>query len=221
MRSQGGAAGTGADAPRAVPRSACSWYRALAFAKPTADAALEARAQVFRLALQVQAYRATGSASYRDRAALTLAAYLEQQQPNGLFFHTARSPRHWRQLIDEPSAWVEASGRVAAFGRGVLVFAPASGVTLGWLEPAAYADAARRAWLGLVGYLDEAGGPKDVCIGSGEAYPTVGADRRAQITYYLEREAVTGDLHGRAPVLWAACALLLRSPLATEQGSPS
>jgi unsaturated rhamnogalacturonyl hydrolase len=47
-------------------------------------------------ALQVQAYRATGDIHYLDRAALAMAAYLDRlQQPNGLFFHTATSPRHW------------------------------------------------------------------------------------------------------------------------------
>jgi rhamnogalacturonyl hydrolase YesR len=47
-------------------------------------------------ALQAQAFRATGEAKYRDRAAKTMVAYLDRlQQPNGLFFHTARSPMHW------------------------------------------------------------------------------------------------------------------------------
>src|SRR5262245_57990134 len=41
-------------------------------------------------AVQVQAYRATHDAKYIDRAALTMAAYLDKlQQPNGLFFHAA------------------------------------------------------------------------------------------------------------------------------------
>ncbi|HXU02631.1 MAG TPA: glycoside hydrolase family 88 protein [Polyangia bacterium] len=47
-------------------------------------------------ALQVQAFRATGDVRTLDRAALAAAAYLDKlQQPNGLFFHTATSPRHW------------------------------------------------------------------------------------------------------------------------------
>ena len=47
-------------------------------------------------ALQVQAYRATGDVRYLDHAALAMGAYLDRlQQPNGLFFHTASSPRHW------------------------------------------------------------------------------------------------------------------------------
>ena len=47
-------------------------------------------------AVQVQAYRATHDARYLDRAALTMAAYLDKlQQANGLFFHAADSPFYW------------------------------------------------------------------------------------------------------------------------------
>ena len=47
-------------------------------------------------AVQVQAFRATGDRKYLDRAALTMAAYLDKlQQPNGLFFHAADSPWFW------------------------------------------------------------------------------------------------------------------------------
>jgi unsaturated rhamnogalacturonyl hydrolase len=47
-------------------------------------------------ALQVQTFRATGDVRYLDHASLTMGAYLDRlQQPNGLFFHTASSPRHW------------------------------------------------------------------------------------------------------------------------------
>jgi rhamnogalacturonyl hydrolase YesR len=47
-------------------------------------------------ALQVQAFRATGDGRYLDRAAEAMTAYLDKlQQSNGLFFHTATSPRHW------------------------------------------------------------------------------------------------------------------------------
>jgi unsaturated rhamnogalacturonyl hydrolase len=47
-------------------------------------------------ALQVQAYRATKDKKYLDRAALTMAAYLDKlQQPNGLFFHALESKFYW------------------------------------------------------------------------------------------------------------------------------
>lgn len=46
--------------------------------------------------LQVQAYRATKERKYLDRAALTMAAYLDRlQQPNGLFLHAPDSPFYW------------------------------------------------------------------------------------------------------------------------------
>jgi rhamnogalacturonyl hydrolase YesR len=47
-------------------------------------------------AVQVQAYRATGEAKYIDRAAVTMAAYLDKlQQPNGLFYHAPDSKFYW------------------------------------------------------------------------------------------------------------------------------
>jgi rhamnogalacturonyl hydrolase YesR len=56
-------------------------------------------------ALQVQAYRATGDARYIDRAALTMAAYLDRlQQTNGLFFHAPDSPFYWSR----GNGWVAA-----------------------------------------------------------------------------------------------------------------
>jgi unsaturated rhamnogalacturonyl hydrolase len=47
-------------------------------------------------AVEVQAFRATGDAKYIDRAANTMAAYLDKlQQPNGLFYHAPDSPFYW------------------------------------------------------------------------------------------------------------------------------
>jgi rhamnogalacturonyl hydrolase YesR len=47
-------------------------------------------------AVQVQAFRATKDKKYLDRAALTMAAYLDKlQKPNGLFVHAADSPFYW------------------------------------------------------------------------------------------------------------------------------
>jgi unsaturated rhamnogalacturonyl hydrolase len=47
-------------------------------------------------AVQAEAFRATGDKKYLDRAALTMAAYLDKlQQPNGLFFHAADSAFYW------------------------------------------------------------------------------------------------------------------------------
>jgi rhamnogalacturonyl hydrolase YesR len=203
-------------------------------------------------ALQAQAFRATSQAVYLDRAAVTMAAYLDRlQQPNGLFFHTARSPQYWgrgngwfaagmaellralpaahphrarimdgyakmmagllryqtptgmwRQLLDHPEAWVETSSSA------MFTYAMVTGVKNGWLAPATYGPAARNAWLSLITYLDAAANMKEVCIGTGEAFTSTGADPNAQVRYYLDRGRSVGDFHGQAPVLWSASALL-------------
>jgi unsaturated rhamnogalacturonyl hydrolase len=45
---------------------------------------------------QVQAFRATGDASYLDHAALEMSVYLDNlQQPNGLFYHAPDVPFFW------------------------------------------------------------------------------------------------------------------------------
>ena len=47
-------------------------------------------------AIQTQAYRATGDKIYLERAAKTMAAYLDKlQQPNGLFYHAPDSQFYW------------------------------------------------------------------------------------------------------------------------------
>ena len=108
----------------------------------------------------------------------------------------------WRQLIDKPEAWLETSGT------GMFAFAMVTGVKRGWLDAKAYGPAARKAWLGLVKSLDENANVKDVCVGTNKAFQQVGADPAVQLKYYLERGRTTGDLHGQAPILWTASALL-------------
>jgi len=194
-------------------------------------------------AVQVQAYRATRDRKYIDRAALTMAAYLDKlQQPNGLFYHAPDSkffwgrgvgwvaaglaellrslpkkhPRRarimegyqkmmaallmnqgpdglWRQLIDHPESWAETSST------GMFTFSMITGVKNGWLNAKTYGPAARKAWLGLVNQLDQDANVKDVCVGTNKGF---------SVQYYLERERRVGDLHGQAPLLWSASALL-------------
>ena len=193
--------------------------------------------------LQVQAYRATGDARYLDRAARTMAAYLDRlQQPSGLFYHAPDSPFYWsrgngwvaagmtellrelptrqpqrarvlagyhqmmaallkyqgadglwRQLIDHPEAWPETSGT------GMFAYAMITGVKQGWLDAATYGPAARAAWLGLLQYLDPDANVGNVCVGTSKGL---------SVEYYLARPRQTGDLHGQAPILWSAAALL-------------
>ena len=203
-------------------------------------------------AVQVQAYRATHDARYLDRAAATMAAYLDKlQQPNGLFFHAADSPFYWgrgngwvaagmtellrslpkdhprrarildgykkmmasllkfqgedglwRQLIDHPESWAETSST------GMFTFAVVTGVKNGWLPAKTYGPAARKAWLGLLKHIDGEANVQDVCVGTNKANLEVGPNLDTQLKYYLARQRHSGDLHGQAPVLWSATALL-------------
>jgi unsaturated rhamnogalacturonyl hydrolase len=99
----------------------------------------------------------------------------------------------WHQLIDHPEAWPETSSTA------MFTFAMITGVKDGWLERRPYAKAARKGWLGLVSYLDSHADLREVCQGTG---------KKNDLQYYLDRQRLTGDLHGQAPVMWSASALL-------------
>jgi len=99
----------------------------------------------------------------------------------------------WRQLIDRPDFWPETSSTA------MFTFAMVTGVKNGWLDAATYGPAARRAWLALVGYIDQNADLTSVCEGT---------NKLDDLDYYQNRERRTGDFHGQAPVLWTASALL-------------
>ena len=99
----------------------------------------------------------------------------------------------WRQLIDHPEAWPESSST------GMFTFAMVTGVKNGWLVGREYRKAARKGWLAVVKYIDANGDVQSVCEGTG---------KNNDLEYYLKRARLTGDLHGQAPILWAASALL-------------
>ena len=99
----------------------------------------------------------------------------------------------WRQLIDHEEAWPESSST------GMFTFAMVTGVKNGWLDGAVYGPAARRAWIALTGYVDQHADVTSVCEGT---------NKKADLEYYLFRGRITGDMHGQAPVLWSATALL-------------
>jgi unsaturated rhamnogalacturonyl hydrolase len=99
----------------------------------------------------------------------------------------------WRQLLDHPESWPETSGT------GMFTFAMITGVKNGWLDSKNYAVAARKGWLGLVKSLNANGDIRDVCEGTG---------KKNDLAYYLARARKVGDLHGQAPVLWCASALM-------------
>lgn len=112
-----------------------------------------------------------------------MASLLKYQLPDGM----------WRQLIDDPEAWPETSGSA------MFTFAIITGVKNGWLDRKIYGPAARKAWLALVSYINENGDVKDVCEGT---------NKRNNRQFYLNRKRITGDMHGQAPMLWCATALL-------------
>jgi len=112
-----------------------------------------------------------------------MRSLLSYQAPSGM----------WRQLIDEPTSWEESSST------GMFAYALVVGVKKGWLEKEKYAPAARKAWLALVSHLDENADVKDVCEGT---------NKKNDKQYYIDRKRIVGDLHGQAPILWTAAALI-------------
>jgi rhamnogalacturonyl hydrolase YesR len=114
---------------------------------------------------------------------LMMAALLKYQGPDGM----------WHELIDHPEAWPESSSSA------MFSFALITGVKHGWLDADTYAPAARRGWIAVTGYVDQNHDVTQVCTGTGKL---------DSMQYYLDRKRETGNLHGQAPVLWAATALL-------------
>jgi len=114
---------------------------------------------------------------------LMMASLLKHQAEDGM----------WHQLIDDPTSWAETSCT------GMFTFAFITGVKNGWLDKRRYAPAARRAWLKLITYINENNDITEVCEGT---------NKKNDRQYYLDRKRNVGDLHGQAPVLWCATALL-------------
>lgn len=112
-----------------------------------------------------------------------MATLLKHQDENGM----------WRQLIDKPESWAETSST------GMFTFAMVTGVKNGWLDKKTYAPAARKAWLGLIKYINKDGDIGEVCEGT---------NKKNDYQYYLDRKRNVGDLHGQAPLLWSASAFL-------------
>ncbi len=99
----------------------------------------------------------------------------------------------WHQLIDHPQSYPETSST------GMFTFAMITGVKKGWLDGRKYATVARKGWLAIISYLEPNGDIRNVCEGTG---------KNNDLQYYLDRKKNIGDLHGQAPVLWCATALL-------------
>jgi rhamnogalacturonyl hydrolase YesR len=99
----------------------------------------------------------------------------------------------WHQLLDDPNAWAETSGTA------MFTFAFITGVKNGWLDEKTYGRAARKAWISLCAYLDENNDLREICEGT---------NKKNDRQYYLDRKRITGDLHGQAPMIWCAMALV-------------
>jgi rhamnogalacturonyl hydrolase YesR len=81
----------------------------------------------------------------------------------------------------------------------MFTFALVTGVKQGWLDAATYAPAARKAWLGVIKYINEDADIREVCEGT---------NKKNDYQYYIDRKRNVGDLHGQAPLLWSATAFL-------------
>lgn len=97
----------------------------------------------------------------------------------------------WHQLLDHPESWIETSST------GMFVYGLTRGVNEGWLDPSFAADA-RRGWQALCKKITADGDVVDVC-----ASTDVG-----DVTFYLNRPRLAGDLHGFGPFLLAGAEIL-------------
>jgi rhamnogalacturonyl hydrolase YesR len=136
-----------------------------------------------------------------------MAGLLKTQGTDGL----------WKELLDHPEAWSESSGSA------MFTFAFVTGVKNGWLDAKTYGPAARKAWLGLVNLIDKDGNIANVCPGTNKWTPARGDG----VQFYLGQVPLSGAdlqtfniLHGNAPVLWTATALL-RAPQSTPATAQS
>jgi rhamnogalacturonyl hydrolase YesR len=135
--------------------------------------------EILRLLPENNANRSKIMASYLKM----MSTLKSTQTPNGM----------WRQLIDDSSMWEETSG-TAMFTYAMIV-----GVKKGWLPKSDYRDCAKNGWIALCTQIDKNGDVKNVCEGT-----SIGDNKE----HYRNRKALTGDLHGQAPVLWCAYALV-------------
>jgi unsaturated rhamnogalacturonyl hydrolase len=112
-----------------------------------------------------------------------MAALLKFQEKDGM----------WRQIIDDPQAWKETSATA------MFTYAMITGVKNGWLDKKTYGASARKGWLSLITYINQNDELTEVCEGT-----NIKNDRN----HYLQRKRIVGDLHGQAPLIWCATALL-------------
>ena len=71
----------------------------------------------------------------------------------------------------------------------------------GWLTDPKYSAAARKGWIGLGNKTNSSGQLSQVCPGTAASTATTLADQQA---YYANITLGSNDMHGQAPLLWAA-----------------
>lgn len=101
----------------------------------------------------------------------------------------------WLQLVDDEASWPETSGSA------MFTFAFITGIKKGWLKEEEFGPSARKAWIALTKYINTNGDVREVCQGT---------NKENNRQYYLDRQRITGDMHGQAPVLWCSFALLTK-----------
>ena len=100
----------------------------------------------------------------------------------------------WRQLLDHPEAWPETSGT------GMFAFAMVTGVKARLARRGDVRPGGAKGLAGPAEYIDANGQHRQRVRRARTRGPTV--------QYYLDRPRNVGDLHGQAPVLWTASALM-------------
>jgi unsaturated rhamnogalacturonyl hydrolase len=97
----------------------------------------------------------------------------------------------WHQVVNQPESWIETSCT------GMFTYGLARGVNAGWLD-ASFAPAARRGWAALQTKVTAQGDLLDVC----------GSTDVGDLSYYLKRPRLQGDLHGFGSFLLAGAEIL-------------
>ena len=155
---------------------------------------------------------------YRVFGAVPLEIYLQTKDPKFLELGRSFADKQWATttpdgITSEARYWIDdmymitavqvqacrATGDAKYLDRAALAMVAYLDRLHGWLDAKTYGPAARRAWLGLVKLIDERGNVREVCAGTNKGY---------SVEYYLYRPRNVGDLHGQAPILWSASALL-------------
>jgi rhamnogalacturonyl hydrolase YesR len=106
----------------------------------------------------------------------------------------------WRQVLDDA-----ARAKVEMSCTAMFTFALIDGVRNGWLTDPKYAAAARKGWIAVGNKTNSTGQLSQVCPGTGQA-DAGSLDQQQQ--FYENITFGSNDMHGQAPLLWAANALL-------------